>query len=130
MTALGSDPANLELQKDAFGLALLAGRPEAEQLATKVPRNPVAQLLLADVSARAGDWDHAELAYAELPHETLMDDLRPLLLAWSQQAQGQTDKALDTLQAAINSGHMGAFYTLHAALIADVARRDGLADRL
>jgi len=130
MTALGSDPANLELQKDAFGLALLAGRPEAEQLATKVPENPIAQLLLADTKARAGDWDHAELAYAELPHEALMDDLRPLLLAWSQQAQGQTDKALDTLQNAINGGHLTAFYTLHAALIADVARRDGLADRL
>jgi tetratricopeptide (TPR) repeat protein len=130
MTALGSDPANLELQKDAFGLALLAGRPEAEQLATKVPSNPVAQLLLADARARADDWEHAELAYAELPHEALMDDLRPLLLAWSQQAQGQTDKALDTLQAAIDGGHLTAYYTLHAALIADVARRDGLADRL
>jgi tetratricopeptide (TPR) repeat protein len=130
LTALGSDPSNIELQKDAFGLALLAGRPEADILATKVPQNPIAQLLMADTKARAGDWEHAELAYAELPHETLMDSLRPLLLAWSQQAQGDTDKALDTLQTAMASGHLTAFYMLHAALVADVARRDGLADRL
>lgn len=130
LTALGADPANLQLQKDAFGLALLAGRPEAETLAAKVPQNPIAQLVLADAKAKAGDWEHAELAYAELPHEALMDDLRPLLLAWSQQAQGETDKALDTLQSAISGGHLSAFYMLHAALIADVARRDGIADRL
>jgi tetratricopeptide (TPR) repeat protein len=130
LTALDSDPGNPELQKDAFGLALLAGRPEADQLALHLPHNPIAQLVLADAHARAGEWERAELAYAELPHETLMDSLRPLLLAWSQQAQGHTDQALETLQAAIDSGHMSAFYTLHAALVADVARRDGLADRL
>jgi tetratricopeptide (TPR) repeat protein len=130
LSALGADPANPSLQKDAFALALLAGRPEAEILAAKVPQSTIAQLLLADAAGRAGNWQRAELGYAELPHDTVMDGLRPLLLAWSQQAQGLTDKALDTLQAGIDSGHMTAFYLLHAALIADVAHRDGLADRL
>jgi hypothetical protein len=130
LAALGADPDNTELQRDAFGLALLAGRPEAAHLATLVPQNPVALLLLADRQARAGDWQAAELAYAELPHDTLLDAVRPLLLAWSQQAQGRTDKALDTLQAGINGGHLSTFYLLHAALIADVAHRDGLAARL
>ena len=127
--ALNADPSSLELQKDAFGLALLAGHPDVERLAALLPQNPVAQLVLADAQARAGHWDRAELAYAELPHESLMDLLRPVLLAWAQQARGDTDKALDTLQGGIDAGHMSAFYTLHAALIADVARRDGLADR-
>ncbi|HTZ69025.1 MAG TPA: tetratricopeptide repeat protein [Acetobacteraceae bacterium] len=130
LAALGADPSNPALQKDAFALSLMAGRKEAEILAPKLADNPMAQLLLADVSARSGDWVPAELAYAELPHDPVMDSLRPLLLAWSQQAQGRTDKALDTLQGAINSGHYAAFYLLHAALIADVAHRDGLADRL
>jgi tetratricopeptide (TPR) repeat protein len=130
LTALDADPANAQLQKDAFGLSLLAGRPAADKLATLMPQNPIAELVAADAAGRAGKWDRAELAYAELPHESLMDLLRPVLLAWAQQAQGDTDKALDTLQASIDAGHMATFYTLHAALIADVARRDGLADRL
>jgi hypothetical protein len=130
LTALGADPADPVLQKDAFALSLMAGRKEAEILAPKLPDNPLAQLLLADMQARGGDWVRAELAYAELPHEQILDSLRPLLLAWSQQAQGKTDRALDTLQAGINGGHLAAFYLLHAALIADVAHRDGLADRL
>lgn len=130
LTALGSDPANPGLKRDAFALSLLAGRKEAEILAPKLPDNTIAQLLLADVNARSGDWVRAELTYAELPHDPVMDGLRPLLLAWSQQAQGLTDRALDTLQAGINSGHLAAFYLLHAALIADVSHRDGLADRL
>jgi tetratricopeptide (TPR) repeat protein len=130
LAALEADPGNVALQQDAFGLSLLAGRPEAARIAADLPRDPVALLLLADKQARAGDWQGAELAYAELPHDPLLDIVRPLLLAWAQQAQDHTDKALDTLQAAIAGGHMSAFYTLHAALIADVAHRDGLASRL
>jgi tetratricopeptide (TPR) repeat protein len=130
MTALGADPGSQELQRDAFALSLLAGRPDAATLAEGLPQNPVAQLVLADAQGRAGHWDRAELIYAELPHESLLDVLRPVLLAWAQQAQGLTDKALDTLQAGVSGDHMAAFYRLHAALIADAAHRDGLADRL
>jgi tetratricopeptide (TPR) repeat protein len=130
MTALGADPGSQELQRDAFALTLLAGRPDAATLAEDLPKNPLAQLVLADSQGRDGKWDRAELIYAELPHENLLDVLRPVLLAWSQQAQGLTDKALDTLQAGVSGDRMTAFYRLHAALIADAAHRDGLADRL
>ena len=129
LAALDADPDNDELQRDAFGLSLLAGRPEAARLAPSQTHNPIALLLLADAQAQAGDWQAAELAYAELPPDALLDDLRPLLLAWAQQAQGHTDKALASLQPGLN-GHYSAFYMLHAALIADVAHRDGLATRL
>jgi tetratricopeptide (TPR) repeat protein len=130
MAALSADPENTALQRDAFGLTLLAGRPDAARIAPSLPSNPVALLLLADKQAKAGDWQAAELAYAELPKDPLLDTLKPLLLAWAQQAQGRTDKALDSLQDGINGGHLSAFYLLHAALIADVAHRDGLAARL
>jgi tetratricopeptide (TPR) repeat protein len=130
LAALGADPDNTALQRDAFGLSLLAGRPEAARIAASLPQNPLALLLLADNQARAGDWQGAELAYAELPHDNLLDMVRPLLMAWAQQAQGHTDKALDSLQAGLTGDHMSAFYMLHAALIADVAHRDGLAARL
>jgi predicted Zn-dependent protease len=130
LTALGADPGNPALQKDAFALSLMAGRKEAEILAPKLPDNVIAQLLLADSNARDGDWVRAELAYAELPHDPVLDALRPLLLAWAQQAQGLTDRALGTLQDGMKDSHLAAFYLLHAAMIADVAHRDGLADRL
>jgi tetratricopeptide (TPR) repeat protein len=128
LAALKSDPDNVELQRDAFGLSLLAGSAEAAHIAPSQVRNPIALLLLADDLARAGDWQGAELAYAELPADPLLDNLRPLLLAWAQQAQGHTDKAMASLQGA-SGGHYAAFTLLHAALIADVAHRDGLATR-
>jgi tetratricopeptide (TPR) repeat protein len=130
LTALDADPSSSELQKDAFGLAFLAGLPDAVRLAASVPNEPTAQLLLADTKARNGDWQAAELAYAELPHTGVIDALRPLLLAWAQQAQGRIDRALETLQTAAATGHLANFYLLHAALIADVDHRDGLAGRL
>jgi tetratricopeptide (TPR) repeat protein len=130
LTALDADPSAAELQRDAFALALLAGLPDAARLASSVPDNPAAQLLLADNKARANDWQGAELAYAELGHSGVIDALRPLLLAWAQQAQGRIDRALETLQTAAANGHLANFYLLHAALIADVDHRDGLAGRL
>ena len=129
LASLRADPDNAALQRDAFGLTLLAGLPDAARMAASQTSNPIALLLLADRQAEDGNWQGAELAYAELPQDVLLDNLRPLLLAWAQQAQGHTDKALASLQGGLN-GHYSAFYLLHAALIADMAHRDGLATRL
>jgi Flp pilus assembly protein TadD len=128
--ALKADPGNEELQRDAFAITLLAGRPEAAKIGASLRGNPIAGLLAADAMARAGDWRGAELAYAELPKNAVSELLKPLLMAWSQQARGETDKALDTLQSAASEGHLGLYYTLHAALIADIGHRDGEAERL
>lgn len=128
--ALAGDPSSNELREDAFVLALLAGSPEASRLAHTLPQNPLAQLLLAASAARAGNWQQAELGFAELPHQGLADALRPLLVAWAQQAQGLSDRAMDTLQPALGGTRLGSIALLHAALIADAAHRDGLAQRL
>jgi tetratricopeptide (TPR) repeat protein len=128
--ALRADPSSAELQGDTFALALLAGRPDAARFAADVTGNPAAQLLLADTKGLNGDWQGAELGYAELPQQGATESLRPLLLAWAQQAQGLTDRALATLQPGINGSHMQGIYLLHAALIAEAAHRDGLAQRL
>ncbi len=128
--ALAADPGNPRLRTDAFVLALLAGDSRIGQLARALPGNPLAELVLAAQSAHDGDWRSAELGIAELPHQTLTDALRPLLLAWAQQAQGLSDRAMDTLQPALADGHLGAIPLLHAALLADAAHRDGLAQRL
>ncbi len=128
--ALAGDPASGELREDAFVLALLAGDGQAAELARSLPQNPLAQLLLATQAAHDGNWAAAELAFAELPHQPLADAVRPLLLAWAQQAQGFSDRAMDTLQPALTGGKLGAIAPLHAALLADAAHRDGLAQRL
>jgi tetratricopeptide (TPR) repeat protein len=128
--ALDADPASTELRNEAFVLDLLAHTPQAAELARTVPDNPIAALLLATLSARAGDWQKAELGFAELPHDALTDAMKPLLMAWSQEAQGFADRAMDTLQPALTNGKLGAICLLHAALIADAGHRDGLAQRL
>jgi tetratricopeptide (TPR) repeat protein len=128
--ALRADPDNTDLRDDAFVLALLARSPNVAALARGVPENPMAALLLATLAARAGNWQSAELSFAELPHDGLMDAMRPLLMAWAQEAQGFADRAMDTLQPAIQNGKLGAICLLHGALIADAAHRDGLAQRL
>jgi tetratricopeptide (TPR) repeat protein len=128
--ALKADPDNTELRDDAFVLGLLARSPNVAVLARGVPENPMAALLLSILSARAGNWQSAELGFAELPHDQLMDALRPLLMAWAQEAQGFADRAMDTLQPAIQNAKLGAICLLHGALIADAAQRDGLAQRL
>lgn len=128
--ALQADPGSAMLQKGAFGMALISGAPDMARLAALAPQNPMAQLVLANAAARAGQWQKAELIFAEMPRNSLNDLLRPVLVAWAQAAQGDTEKALDTLQAGM-SGHASAgFLTLHAALIADLGRRDGVAERL
>jgi len=128
--ALAADPDSSELRNDAFVLALMARSPEAAALAHDVPENPFAALLTATLFARQGQWQSAELGFAELPHDALTDAMKPLLMAWSQEAQGFPDRAMDTLQPAMSNGKLGAICLLHAALIADAAHRDGLAQRL
>jgi Flp pilus assembly protein TadD len=128
--ALEADPAVSDLRSEAFVLDLLAQSPGAVELAHSLPENPIAALLLASLSARAGNWQAAELGFAELPHDPLTDALKPLMMAWTQEAQGFPDRAMDTLQPAIASGKLGSICLLHAALIADAAHRDGLAQRL
>jgi tetratricopeptide (TPR) repeat protein len=130
MQALAGDPASQQLREDAFVLSLLAGNGQAGRLAKNLPDNPLAQLLLATRAAHEGNWQTAELGYAELPHQSLSDLLRPLLVAWAQQAQGLPDRAMDTLQPALANTNLGAIAPLEAALIADAAHRDGLAQRL
>src|SRR6185437_8589477 len=49
--------------------------------------------------------------------------LQPLLVAWTQQGDGQTDAALATLAPFIDSPRFRGLFALHAAMIADVANR-------
>jgi tetratricopeptide (TPR) repeat protein len=123
LKALAADPGNPELISQAFGVCVMAGRPEAERLAALLPDNPVAGLLLLDHEVRAGNWDGAERRIHALPKQGVTQILQPILLAWVQQGAGHTDAALATLRPFTEGQRFRSVYALHAALIADLAGR-------
>ncbi|MBV8526633.1 MAG: hypothetical protein JOY71_31725, partial [Acetobacteraceae bacterium] len=124
LQALAAAPLDQELVTQAFLACLDGGRPEAIELAKRLPGNQTAQLLLAGVEAKAGNWAAAERRFQAIPPEGLNQVLQPLLLAWSQQGAGQTDLALATLAPYVQGQHLQSVYALHAALIADLAGRN------
>ncbi len=130
LRALQSDPGNTELRQEAFAAAMMAGRPQALELAHQLPSNPAALLLLADADVKAGNWHGAEARFAGLPGQGAMAVLRPLLQAWAQQGAGATDKALATLRPFVEDTRSGGVFALHAALINDQADRKLEAARL
>ena len=122
--ALVDDPsATSGLAGEAFLLELLAGNAgTASALATAVPRDPLAQLLLAGSAARAGHWREALRRYQSIPTpDGLTAILKPLLVAWALKGEGQTNAALSTLQVQSNSPGLRTVFALHVALIADQA---------
>ena len=123
LRALRSDPSAPELLNRAFVAALLDGRPEAAELAKRLPDNQAAQLLLAGADAKAGRWEAAERRMRALPRQGAMQLLQPILIAWTQQGRGATDSALATLRPAVEGTRGRGIYTLHAGLIAEQAGR-------
>jgi Flp pilus assembly protein TadD len=111
--------------------SLLAGSPEAVKLAAlQPPDNQVAQMLLGDADAKAGNWADAEKRFAGLPRQGMPQILQPILVAWAQQGQGKTDAALATLRPFVEGQRFRAVYALHAALIADMGHHPADAARL
>ncbi|HEX3983264.1 MAG TPA: tetratricopeptide repeat protein [Acidisoma sp.] len=122
--ALSDDPAATPtLASETFLLELLAGNAAtASAIATTLPKDTLAQLLLAGSDARAGHWADALHRYQTLPTpDALAGVLKPLLVAWAQQGAGKTKAALTTLQTQGNPGARTIF-ALHTALIADQAK--------
>ena len=130
LKTLQTDPNDAELQQQAFGPAVLAGRPEALDLARKLPSSPAALLLLADADVKAGEWRAAEAKFASLPGQGATQLLQPLLRAWAEQGAGATDEALNTLRPYIDGTRYRGVFALHAALINDQAGRMAEAARL
>ena len=122
--ALIDDPSAASgLAGETFLLELLAGNAgTASALATAIPRDPLAQLLLAGSAARAGRWHEALRRYQSIPTpDGLTAIMKPLLVAWALKGAGQTNAALSTLQIQSNSPGLRTVFALHIALIADQA---------
>lgn len=130
LKALGRSPGDPDLLQQAFIACLAADRPEAVQLARELPDNQVAQLLLGDTEAKAGNWQAAEKRFHALPRQGMAQLLQPLLIAWVQQGDGRTDAALATLRPYIDGQQFRGLFALHGAMIADLSKRDAEAARL
>lgn len=120
LKAVAVAPHNHKLLEQAFLACAITGRPEAVALAHQLPDNQVAQLVLADHEARAGNWQAAEQRFRALPRRGLTQLLQPLLVAWAQQGAGNTRAALATLHPYLNGRNFRGVFALHAALIADL----------
>lgn len=130
LRGLAARPDDQDLLQQAFIASLVAGRPEAVQLAKRLPDSQAAQLLLGQVEVRAGRWKAAEQRFQSLPRQGLTQLLQPLLVAWTQQGDGRTDAALATLRPFMEGQRYRGAFTLHAAMIADQAGRTADAAKL
>jgi tetratricopeptide (TPR) repeat protein len=123
LLALASTPDDPDLLLQTFIACLNAGRPEAVQLAQRLPASQVAQMLLANAAAKHGDWQQAVERFRAVPRDGVMQLLQPLLLAWASQGAGDTDQALTTLRPYLDNPRYRAVVALHAGMIADIAGR-------
>ena len=129
--ALTLEPGLPELANQAFIASVLAVRPDAVRMAMSLPDNPVARLVLSNHEAKAGNWRAAAGGFDTLPGgSTLVEALRPLLVAWAQLGDGRPDAATATLQTAVEAGRNRPVLTLHLALAADLEGRRNEAERL
>jgi len=115
------DPESADLRSAAFTAALRAGRPEAITLARQLPGGVSAQLLLANVDAKAGNWAAAEGRYSGIVRQGPVQLLQPVLVAWAQYGEGRQDAALATLRPFAEGQNFRGTYALHAAMIADLS---------
>jgi len=123
LRALAVSPDDPELLLQTFIACVNAGRPEAVQLARRLPTSQVAQMLLANADAKSGNWNGAVSLLRALPRDGVMQLLQPLLLAWASQGAGDTDEALATLRPYFDNPRYRAIVALHAGMIADLAGR-------
>lgn len=124
LRTVAADPGHPDVMLEALIACLNADRPEAVILARQLPESQIAQLVLADADIRAGHWQAAEARLHELPRQGLTQFLQPLLVAWTQAGGGRTDAALATLRPYVDNVRLRSVFALHAAMIADLAKKN------
>ncbi len=127
---LQSDPANVGLASRIFSLwvdtgDIAAAAPLATRLLEVDPGFVPARAVLAVQAFRAEQYavalDHIEAAAATDDPVSILSN--GLLTAWIEQAMGNTDAALATIDAITGPRWYRSFKAFHSALIADVAGR-------
>lgn len=123
-------PAYRLFGERAFFYSIMAGSPEANALASIQPGGVMPDLVMGNAAALAGEWNSALAHYQNAPDDPIMNLLRPLLRGWALQGAGRTDEALAALDHAREDHTLGGYYTVHAALIAQLAGQQMKADTL
>lgn len=132
--AAASDPTHQELLRQAFVRSVLAGDPEAVALARANAKLPggqtiISSLVLGNDAALRGDWKAASSFYRQAEADPMAHLIMPLLQAWCAQAQNNTEGAISALVHKQGSV-LVPFYTVHAALIAQVSNKPDQAGAL
>ena len=134
VSALAHDPDNLDLMQRAFALMLAEGKieaalPLAERLISLDTDSPLPSLLMGVAEFRDGHYAEADKRFSALPRRGVNLVLAPLLSAWAVAGEGRTDVALERLGALSDNANLSALRAFHAALIDDLAGRDGAAEK-
>jgi tetratricopeptide (TPR) repeat protein len=93
----------------------------ARRIGATNPEQGLAGLVLAVDAAARGDVDAADGFLAALPAKGLSTITAPLLRSWVQVAKGDLAAAKERVTGLQNRNGFGVFYSLHVALINDVA---------
>jgi len=133
VSALAFDPDNLDLMQRAFALMVAEGKvdeasPLAERLVSLDSDSPLPGLVLGIHAARAENYAEAGKRFAALPRRGVNAFLAPLLVAWAEAGEGQTDAALAQLGVLTQNAGLKPLHAFHSGLINDLAGRSGLAE--
>ena len=131
--ALRADPRNPELLERAFVSSLANGNmPEAfglaERLIKRDPNNGLAHLALGVRDIKAKRYSAARASLAKGGSGRQRDLTSTLLTAWSYVGAGDNNKAL-ALTDRLRDEAFGVFREYHAALIADIGKRQDEAQK-
>ncbi len=127
IAALQQNPSDRALLARGFVASLIADSPDRYTLARRLPDSSLGALMLGDYAMLNGTYSEARAKFVGMPLHGPLGLLRPLLIAWSDEASGHTDRAISMLYPLTNTFPFGSIYALHAALIADLADREAQA---
>ncbi|MFQ6017340.1 MAG: tetratricopeptide repeat protein [Kiloniellaceae bacterium] len=128
LQALEYDPDNAQLLSRTFILMAGTGRhAKAVELARRLnalnPEHGLVGLVLAVDAMERGRLEEADSYLSRLPERGLSTIAGPLMRGWIQIARGDAALALERAQPLKNKKGFDVLYTLHVALMNDVAGR-------
>ncbi len=133
--ALSEDPDNLALLHATLRMHLASGRFDravkvARRLVDHDTLSPLAQMTLAVIDSRRGDYADAEARLAPLERDGVYRLILPVIEAWLQYGKSGADSATDRLASLKATASFKVFHDFNAALISDLAERETQAEQL
>lgn len=126
------DPGNTNLRRQSMMAALLVGNyveatAHAEVVARLEREDPIAPLIVVISNIRTGRYEAAKTRLAELPVNSALDIVGPIMGAWARQGLGDIDGAMTELAKLGDNGGVRPLRLYHTALIAAASQQPSLA---